>query len=574
MEVEPSDVEHHAFDVVCSEDRGVVFDYQCCVVPDRLGGLCEVVPVCYIDTKLLVAVPYSAWNRLVAKRALGERALSKFVLVEVGQCPPYQREAPEAEEVMKVWMGYLLDSLVNLMHEPMEEEVPVLVFADGEYVGYLPFASALEAAAREHFAFLTATEGAETPRPKEPQRRGVAITDAGGESGLGATSEERLEKLEAMMERLMVKVDSSLPTARSDVPRTRPPALRPGKEPARRASKMVESYPDLDPSVVAAAISAGVEQEALQEMQKLMQVGKRKQQKLKDPGAPRVQFSSGAPEELSESETEVEEGDNGEGSGGVHPAGTGSPVADAVTKLTELMTVLTAEKVKKKQSKVEAALDGVSASNVSESGSLGTGKRTAAARRALRQALQENPEEIYQLLERAMLEDLTSQTITPGQPPPALCSRAWVEHRSRIGHWKTPAHCAWTASGALDKLIKGDTAGCRARLCLLLLMLDQTACDRGSWALSAELSLEAAPPMSALSQHVPPSIMDGEQPFSRLLDPRWAEVAMAHVKETEEFVTKRQKLGKKDSGDVPEPKAKAKGKPRASDKAGQQGNEV
>lgn len=127
MESEEDDVESHAFDVVCREDLGVVFDYQCCVLPDQLGGLCEIVPVCYIDTKLLVAVPHSVWNRVVAKRALSDKALSKFVLVEVGQCAPYQRDTPEAGEVMKVWMGFLNASLENLVHVPLESEVPISV---------------------------------------------------------------------------------------------------------------------------------------------------------------------------------------------------------------------------------------------------------------------------------------------------------------------------------------------------------------------------------------------------------------------------------------------------------------
>ena len=545
------------------------------MLPDQLGGLCEIVPVCYIDTKLLVAVPLSAWNRLVSKRVLSEKALSKFVLVEVGQCAPYQRETPEAGEVMKVWMGFLNTPLENLVHVPLESEVPISVFADGEFVGYLPYAGALEGAARDHFAFLTATEGAPTPQHGSSRPRAAGSLDGHGGSGSAASQADRLAKLEEMMERLMVKVDGSLGPAAAYSPPPRPSALRPQKDASRKTPSVADQFPDLDPSVVAAAISAGVERDALQEMQKLMQVGKKKQQKLRDPGGPRVHFSSGKAEDvLSDSETEHEEGEAAEGSGGVQAGGSASPVADAVTKLTQLVTVLTADKVKKSQSKVEAALDGVSASGVNESGGLGSGKRTAAARRALRQALQDNPEEIYQLLERAMLEDLTSQTITPGQPAHSLCARAWVEHRSRIGHWKTPAFCAWTVSGALDKLIKGDTAGCRARLCLMLLMLDQTACDRGSWALSAELSLESSPPMSVLSQHVPPSVSDGEQPFSRLLDPRWAEVAMAHVKETEEFVTKRLKLGKKDQGESADPKPKPKGKPKAGEKAGHQSAEA
>ena len=574
MSMDEDDADPHTYSVVCSEDQGVEFDYHCCVVPDQVGGLCEIVPVCYIDTKLLVAVPYSAWSRTVAKRALGEKALSKFVLVEVGQCAPYQREVPEAEEVMKVWMGFLHPGLLNLVHEPAEDEIPVSVFADGEYVGFLPFAGALEAAARDHFAFLTATEGADTPTPGPARRRAPLHPEVPAGSGLGSDGQEdRLTKLETMMERLVLRMEGK-PFASDSSGQARPSALRPPKDARRKLDKTAELYPDLDPSVVAAAISAGVERSALQEMQKLMQVGKKKQEKFQDPVPPRVHFGADGGDVLSESETEPEVGGNAEGSGGARQSGSTSPVAEAVAKLTQLVAALAEDKSKKKGSKVEAALDGVSSSGITDSGSLGSGKRTAAARRALRTALQESPEDIYQLLEKAMIEDLTSQTLTPGQPQPTLCSRAWVEHRSRIGHWKTPAYCAWSVSGALDRLIQGDTAGCRARLGLLLLMLDQTACDRGNWTLSSELSLESGPPMAALQQHTPPSVADGEQPFSKLLDARWAEVAMSHVRETEEFVTKRLKLGRKDAADTAEPKAKAKGKSKAGDKTGQQSGEV
>ena len=69
--------------------------------------------------------------------------------------------------------------------------------------------------------------------------------------------------------------------------------------------------------------------------------------------------------------------------------------------------------------------------------------------------------------------------------------------------------------------------------------------------------------MSVLSQHQPPAVQDGEMPFSKLLDARWAEVAMAHVKDTEEYVARRSKLGKKDplESDAAAVKGKAKIKP-------------
>ena len=157
--------------------------------------------------------------------------------------------------------------------------------------------------------------------------------------------------------------------------------------------------------------------------------------------------------------------------------------------------------------------------------------------------LREAPTDVAQLVERLMLEDLQSTTLTPGQPAPTLSSRAWVEHRSRIGAYKTAAHAAWMMAGALDCL-RGDVQGCRARLGLGLLQLDQTAIDRGSWTLSSDLSLEPPPPFAGLAQHVLPDPQRGDSPFSRLLVSRWAEISMAHLQDTDTYLTKRKNLGK------------------------------
>ncbi len=185
---------------------------------------------------------------------------------------------------------------------------------------------------------------------------------------------------------------------------------------------------------------------------------------------------------------------------------------------------------------MEAALDGISASGVSDPLTLGSGKKAAAARRILCSSLQDSPEEVYQLLERMMLEDLLHQTVTPGMPSVTLNCRAWMEHRSRIGPYKTGTYLGWTAAGALDCMIQGNTAGARARLALMMLMLDQCATDRGSWTLAAELSLEQPPRMTVLATHSPPASSSEEPPFSRILDARWAEVALSHLKEAEDLM--------------------------------------
>ena len=117
----------------------------------------------------------------------------------------------------------------------------------------------------------------------------------------------------------------------------------------------------------------------------------------------------------------------------------------------------------------------------------------------------------------------------------------------------------------IDCLVTGKVEEARARANLLLLQLDQVAADRGSWQLAASLSLEALPPFATLATHHPPDVTMGEQPFSKLLDPRWSKVALAYLKDTDDYIEKRKKP-KREDGDLseeqPSPKRKAKAKPR------------
>ena len=520
----------------------------------------EVIPlvrVAIIGGKLLVAVPPRAWNRKVKNRLLPRASLQRPVTVELGVCSGEDREQELESQVCRCWMGFLLEEFHASILNPEDVEEFTLSFVAGESPELFPSARGLVAAAQEHFAFETAAE---------------EINQEGG-SGSGSM-EQRMVALENSLVQISAQLEKMVkasPVATAKVvassgvysKTTRPSAL---KKPKEQNSK----YPSLDPSVVAAAIDAGVPEDNLQEMEKLLSggavVGKRH-------AAPRsrVQLKpkSKAKKEkdpLSESESMEEDAAQEEDGSGGASSGIQSEQS-TVAQLAEIVTLLTAEKVRKsKSSRVEAALDNMSASGVTESGSLGSGKKAAAARRVLRQALQDSPEELSSLIEKAMLEDLTGRTLVPGLPAHTLCARAWIEHRSRIGHWKTSAYTAWAAAGALDSLIQGKPQAARARLCLLLLMLDQTACDRGSWLLSSELALENGPPMSVLAQHQPPATAEGEQPFSKLLDARWAEIAMAHVRETEEYIQRRSRLGKKDPAENLEtvPRVKPKAKPKAA----------
>lgn len=116
-------------------------------------------------------------------------------------------------------------------------------------------------------------------------------------------------------------------------------------------------------------------------------------------------------------------------------------------------------------------------------------------------------------------------------------------------------------AGALDSLRNGNVDECRARLCLMLAQADQQSIDRGSWLLCQEIALEAAPPYSNFQMHTLPEAT--EQQFSQLLDPRWVDAFVAAVKENDDYVERRRKLGSRSTrkeGEEPAPKPNPKGK--------------
>ena len=228
----------------------------------------------------------------------------------------------------------------------------------------------------------------------------------------------------------------------------------------RKTLGFAARYPSLDASVVSAALAAGVEPDHLEEMEKLMGSSLHGAKRLREPALKKAQVTSSVPE-LSESEEEEQEEESGGAGADAAPS-----VQTSLDRLTEIVSLLTAEQAKKmKASKVDQALDGVSAGTSLEAPSGGSSKRAAAARRILRQALLDHPEDISALVEKLMLEDLTHRVQAPGLPSATLNARAWVEHRSRLGPHKTAAYCCWSAAGILDDLISWKASSCKSKGC-------------------------------------------------------------------------------------------------------------
>ena len=543
-------------------DAKVTFDYPlCCFRPDEFiaGPSVRLILVTKIENSYLGAVPQPAWDRLVAKRALPRSFLSKAVRVLVKSCREDDRSsAGDSDSV--IWLGFIAADFQAAieMSDPDAEAVEIDFGEDP-----LPFADALVQVAQDHFAFFSAEEGPEEVPVQEP-----------GSGGLT----ERVGVLEIMIQNLNSTLAHMVPTT-PEAPRVTfadapPPAVAhklpsPKTKSRTRGTMQVEpeeKFPDLDAGVVNAALQAGVEPAALEEMQALMAKNPKAAKALKKTRD--VPLASNV---LSESEEdEVEE----PGSQG----GSSDPVATALTKLTKIVGELSQDKKKRAgTSRLETALDGALGGHGGESSSSLGGKKSAMARRILRGTLQDSPDEIFSLIEKLMAEDVLSQTLQPGLSLPSFTARGWVEHRSKIGPYKAVAHASWGIAGVLDQLRKGNSSAARARCCLMLLQMDQSCVDKGNWGLASELSLEAPPPFVSLSQHLAPSVHDGDLPYSKLLDPRWAEVALAHLKDQDDYIARRRNIGKKGAGDQEDPPspgpkkaAKYKAKPKAAPAADNQ----
>ena len=529
----------------------------------------QVIPITQLGEKQLVAVPSNAWHKKVAKRILPAGSFSRPTSVEVLAVSGEEREEPLPDAKIKLWVGFLSQQYYDALGFFPEALSADYIF-EASVGGYLfPFGQSLFDLANEHFAFFSATEG-ETPNPDRGNK-----AEGSGSAGV----EMRLDKMESSVMEIFEMV-KNLQGQNPSAPRQ--PALRrtqfaptatvikPNSSMAQSSmsgsanplrSKPQQPYPGIDQGVMEAAMQAGLKPEVMEQVSRLM--GKNaKAQKVKDVNQEVRVDPLSEIEDEEEEQFAVEEPEFGA------VALPGDPLQRAVVQLADIVQVLSEDKKKKRlTSKIDSALE-YSGSTGSDGGSIGTGKRSAAARRALRSMLIESPEEIFSMIERLMSEDLTSQTLLPGVQAPAVTARAWVEHRSHIGAYKTVAHSAWGVAGALDCLKSGQINAARARLAVLLLQLDQSSVDKGNWTLASELSLEAAPPFHSLNLHSGP--MDGESPYSKLLDGRWAEIALAHLREQEDYQSKRKQLGRSKKDDASEesspkrkPKAKAKGKPLA-----------
>ena len=561
---------------VVREDGTAEFHYDLWRLRTPLGVLIQCIMVSHVaDGRYLAAFPQSAWHRQTQKRSLPP-VLSKPLLVEV--LVAHLSDRQEAlEDYMKVWVGYITAETYEMMEPYLDGMQIDQEFKMAAGTEYLPYAPALIEALDERFAFLSAESGTGGGDALREGREGSGLGEMSDIPSRVASLETLMDKMNGNLEAVLGKLGHGHVRGAASTPGLVTFAPSASQIPARsgRQDAQARKFPGLDASVVSAALAAGVPEENLSEMQRLLGAGGRATHRLREPALRSHGKKEKAVEPLDESEEEADL-DFPAGEPGSVEVGEAATMEGAMAKLTELVALLSADKLKRaKSTKMDLALENLAGSlGGAESSSGSSGKRAAAARRALRVGLQETPEEISSVIEKLMLEDLLLRTQAPGMPASDFNARAWVEHRSRIGAYKTSAYMSWAAAGVLDDLVRGRVSHARARAGLMLVMLDQVAIDRGSWVLGAELMLEQGPPLSTLASHTLPSVSDGESPFSKILDSRWAEVMHSHLRDAEDYLQKRRNLGKKTTEDAEKdkekdgvrpqrPKAKAKGKSAA-----------
>ena len=471
----------------------------------------EIIPILEGEGKLLVAVPGGAWHRSVTQRYLPRNALSKATLLEVAAVEADDMESLGGASV-KIWMGYLEPSMEPFCSLEECDEPGLLRFADELEVPRLPTGEALIAAANEHFAFQTATSGAGVSAKAGPKRKAKAPK---------VDLERRVMSLEENIESIKDMLQQTLPGGAKEKKGEGQPGQSQGKV----------QIMGLDPGIVAAAKAQGVPEDQLRKVGALLQKPNRMSEDWRGGTVPRKVNV------LSESEEE----EDAEEAGGEEGKDSGGAVEKAVVQLTKLVTNMTKNRgAKKGLEGILDKVDGGGAGGDVALSSSGGGRSKAAAYTKLKSALLTHPNWIVQSVEQQMEEDFNSFRSQPGAGGAATTSRAWVEHRSRIGHYPSTIRAAWMLAGIHDCLKNQDYDQARARCCLSLAAIDQSAMDAGNWTLAQEFLLEVPPPYGSFAHRRP--VEAGEQQSTRLVDERFLEVMMWRLKDRDSFHESKKRL--------------------------------
>ncbi|CAE7616851.1 unnamed protein product, partial [Symbiodinium sp. KB8] len=448
---------------------------------------------------IIAALPASTWHRTAARRVLPRELVRKVLAARVLLVSPEDRSTPLGEAV-RVWLAILTErgeASVDLVRD-FEEDVSFShTFGGSEAPDLVPSAASAVEAASALYEFQTGESGlpvADNPASASPL-------------------ESRVAELESCLTGLRDDMKILLERGKAPPPPPPPAPSRATTTPTAvgLGTRGRQKFEGLDPGVVQAALSAGVEQAHLEEMAKMV----KSQRGLRDQP---LQGLRPRATKVIASPLDDEDEDDDDPPGEPAASASQDPVHQAIGQLTSIASQLALQK--KKDSSLEALLDGGAAGSADSSTSSGTGsRRNAAALRLLKERLLTKPREVSQVLERNLEADFALRSVCPSGTIRFL----------------------WAAAGAADALREGRAEECYARLLLLIAQGDQMSIDRGSWLLAAEASLEDAPPFAAFNNHTLPS--PTEPPFTKLLDVRWIELFLSRLRDIETYQEQRRKLG-------------------------------
>ena len=470
---------------------------------------------------IIAALPASTWHRTAARRVLPRELVRKVLAARVLLVSPEDRSTPLGEAV-RVWLAILTErgeASVDLVRD-FEEDVSFShTFGGSEAPDLVPSAASAVEAASALYEFQTGESGlpvADNPASASPL-------------------ESRVAELESCLTGLRDDMKILLERGKAPPPPPPPAPSRATTTPTAvgLGTRGRQKFEGLDPGVVQAALSAGVEQAHLEEMAKMV----KSQRGLRDQP---LQGLRPRATKVIASPLDDEDEDDDDPPGEPAASASQDPVHQAIGQLTSIASQLALQK--KKDSSLEALLDGGAAGSADSSTSSGTGsRRNAAALRLLKERLLTKPREVSQVLERNLEADFALRSVMPGAPQVPVSVRAWLETRSRVQSYPGTIRFLWAAAGAADALREGRAEECYARLLLLIAQGDQMSIDRGSWLLAAEASLEDPPPFAAFNNHTLPS--PTEPPFTKLLDVRWIELFLSRLRDIETYQEQRRKLG-------------------------------
>lgn len=489
---------------------------------DRVVNL---IPITIVNGELLVAVPLAAWRKTASRRLLPRDGFRNVIKVEVLAASTEKPEECLALSPLKLWVGYLAPQLfggLELGTNPIAD-ANILIPARNQVPELQPYGPGLLEVADQHFSFLTAQSAAPEEHdgePLEPEEEAqLALSQRVGQM------EQSLQKIQDSLAALTSSPGVVRPRKAVQLP------LESGVTCGEREPQV--SLPGLDPTVLASAREAGIPEQQLERLSKLVS----KTTTMQD--VPRARPKVAARRNvLSETEDEEEEPVDVDVAAG-DEAGVG-PMEKAVLRLTDIVQQMSSQKTNKKSRDVEALLDGVDVESGDPS-STSTSKSKAAVYQKLKLCLAENPKYLYQTVENLMEQDFHQLRLAPGSASQFTSWRAWLEHRSRVGHYPTTIRFCWILAGVLDAMKRGRHSEAQARAALGLLAADQAALDNGNWLMAAEALLEEPPPMASFKGRQSPEAW--EQAASKLMDERWLEVLMWRIRSKDSYLESRKRLG-------------------------------